>query len=316
MTHKPLIVISTGDPCGIGPEITARAAADLRVKRACRLLIIGTLPCDATLSRGQECIDLSGWAETLADDPQYRIGMASRKGGLVSFKAVETAAALVMRGKADALVTAPVSKQSWTKAGLPYTGHTEFFEEFCKAPDACMCFSKGKAKVLTVTNHLPLSKIGKALNIPLIVTKTIKFNDTLKRMGIKNPVIGMAGLNPHAGDAGKLGREELTVIAPAIAELKRKGADVRGPLPADVLWAEHLAGKFYAIVTMYHDCALIPLKILPGSAAVHFTAGLPLIRTSPAHGTAFDIAGQNRANPDSMIEAILFAARETQGKRA
>ncbi|MDD4004972.1 MAG: 4-hydroxythreonine-4-phosphate dehydrogenase PdxA [Elusimicrobiaceae bacterium] len=315
MPAKPIIAVTTGDPCGIGPEITLKAARSPRVRRECRLVITGVLPAGAELAEEQEFIDLSGYARKLGPDRDYRTGRPSRKGGLLSFKAVELATQAVLNGKASAIVTAPVSKQSWQKAGLPYTGHTEFFEKYCQSPGAAMCFAKGPVRVMTVTNHLPLKAVARELDARLIVSKTLKFAAALKEEGLHNPEIGIGALNPHAGDAGRLGGEEISVIAPAVAALRRKGVKASGPLPADALWAAHLTGRFDAIVVPYHDCALIPLKILNGPAAVHFTAGLPIIRTSPAHGTAFDIAGKTIACPASMIAAVLLAAKTARIKK-
>lgn len=316
MLKKPVIAVTTGDPCGIGPEVTLKAVLAPAVRRACKLIIIGPLPTKAPLPKNVKHLPLAEYAAGLGPDRQFRTGHPSRKGGLLSFEAVKLAAQMTQAGTADAFVTAPVSKQSWQKAGLPYTGHTEFFEEYFNSPSPAMSFAKGSVRVVTVTNHLPLKEVAAALSVKLIVEKTLKFNVFLKREGNPRPKLGIAALNPHAGDAGKIGQEEISIIAPAIAALKRKGVKAFGPLPADTLWAKHLAGEFDGIVVPYHDCALLPLKILKGgAAAVHFTAGLPVIRTSPAHGTAFDIAGKNMADPASMKAAILQAAR-TAGAKA
>jgi len=308
---KPLIAITLGDPCGIGPEVTFRALRDKRVKAACRPLLIGSPgPGGHHENADSLFFDLSDFAQKLGKDRQYRQGSPSKTGGLVSFLAVELGLRLALNGPAKALVTAPVSKQSWQKAGIRFTGHTEFLESACKTPRAAMCFSKGNIRCVTVTNHLPLKDISAALSAELISEKTLKFVHSLKHEGKTKPAIALCALNPHAGDAGKIGREELDIIIPAVKILRKAGVNAQGPYPADSLWERHARGEFDGIVCMYHDCALIPLKTLKGPAAVHYTAGLPVIRTSPAHGTAFDIAGQNCAAEESMIEAILHAVRQ------
>lgn len=315
MREKPVIAVTTGDPCGIGPEVTLKAAHSSAVRRACKLIIIGPLPAKARLPEGVKHLPLAECAAGLGPDRQYRTGHPSRKGGLLSFEAVKLAAHMAKTGQVDAFVTAPVSKQSWQKAGLPYTGHTEFLEEYFTSPAPAMSFAKGSVRVMTVTNHLPLKEVAAALTVKLIVEKTLKFHAFLKNEGNPSPQLGMGALNPHAGDAGKIGREEIDILNPAVAALKRKGVKVFGPLPADALWAKHLAGEFDGIVVPYHDCALLPLKTLKGPAAVHFTAGLPVIRTSPAHGTAFDIAEKNMADPASMLAAILQAAKTARAQK-
>ena len=229
--------------------------------------------------------------------------------GLASFKAVDLALILLKNDGFSALVTAPVSKEAWELAGISYTGHTSLFRART-GREPLMGFTSGRIRVALVTEHLPIKLLHCSITAGLVRKKAMLFADALKASGIRKPRITLAALNPHAGDGGLLGQEEISVLTPAVVRLRREGLDIKGPVPADSAWKEHISGLSDGLLCLYHDQALAPLKILPGAgSSVHWTWGLPFIRTSPVHGTAFDIAGSGKADPAGMIAAVLFAAK-------
>jgi len=300
---KPHILITAGDPLGIGPEIIAKALAVQRTRAAADFTVIGDTRAlkKAGFKSGLIPVDAAGL------DLNKRGPCACA--GLASFKAVKLALKLLKKGAFDALVTAPISKESWHLAGVRHTGHTELFRDETGL-EPLMAFILGPVRAALVTEHLALKHIPGKIKKDLVMAKTFLFSDALKRTGIARPRVILTALNPHAGDGGLLGMEEIWVLKPAIAHLRKKGLRVAGPAPTDAAWAAHLKGLADGILCLYHDQALGPLKLLPGAGrAVHWTWGLPFIRTSPAHGTAFDIAGQGIADPSSMTEALLFAAK-------
>ena len=302
--HKPLILISAGDPLGIGPEITVKSLQDARVRQACTPIVIG----EPTSLRKQ------GFTENLArllpiDMPGKLTGKPrpTAQGGRVSFQAVQTALKLALKTKAP-LVTAPISKQSWGLAGVEFTGHTELL---CTRTHSAglMMFCAGNLRCALVTRHVALAEVTRLLTAPHIEQAARLFINTLQQSGLKHPRIALCALNPHASDNGKFGQEENKFLSPACRVLQRQGLQVEGPIPTDAAWLAHRRGVYDGLLCMYHDQALLGLKLAAEEPAVHITAGLPFLRTSAVHGTAFDIAGQNRANPQSMIAAILLAAR-------
>jgi 4-hydroxythreonine-4-phosphate dehydrogenase len=231
------------------------------------------------------------------------------RSGLASYLAVKAAFGLVSSGLADAMVTAPVCKEAWKAAGLPQTSHTDFFR--ARLPgEPLMAFSAGRLNAALLTEHLPLARAGAAITRASVVSKLHVFSGELRRLLGRRPRIGLCALNPHAGEGGLLGGEEAKVLAPAARAARAVGLLVEGPLPGDAAWALHKAGKLDGLMCSYHDQAITPVKLLAGmERAVHLTLGLPFVRTSPAHGTAFDIAGKGRADWRGMAEAILSAAR-------
>lgn len=299
---KPLVLITAGDPLGIGPEITVKALLDKRVRQSCRALVIGE---PTTLIK-------AGFSATLGDllavesaDKLPVKHAPSHVGGSLSFQAVKVAVKLALQ-KNTPLVTAPISKQSWALAGVPFTGHTELLRQ-STGKDGLMMFSAQHLHCALVTEHFALAHLP--LTQKRIEEKALRFADTLEKLGIKNPKIGFCAVNPHASDNGQFGTEENKILLPALKNLHRRGMRADGPLPSDAAWLAHQKGMYDGLLCMYHDQALLGLKLAARGPIVHLTAGLPFIRTSPAHGTAFDIAGQNKADPSSMISAILFAAR-------
>lgn len=214
----------------------------------------------------------------------------------------------------DALVTGPICKQSLHLAGLPFPGHTEFLAAITGTHSFAMMLLGGPLRVVLVTRHLPLAKVSGAITPAAIQVATRLAAQALPWLGVTQRAIGVCALNPHAGDNGLLGREEITIIRPALRVLRRQGLNIAGPVPGDVIFHQALRGHYGAVVAMYHDQGLGPLKMIAFEAGVNLTLGLPIVRTSPDHGTAFDIAGKGRAQAGSMAAAICLAARLARNK--
>ena len=241
------------------------------------------------------------------------MGKVSAAAGKMAYQNLEKAVLLWRSGKIRALVTAPVSKEAIAAAGHPFKGHTEFLEEMTKTKQTVMFFSDERLKVALVTRHLPLRKVYKTMTASLIeATIRITAHSLKKYWKISRPKIGVCGLNPHAGEGGLFGDEEKKIILPAIRKAQKRNAEIEGPLAGDSIFYYAVQGRYDAVVAMYHDQGLAPFKLLAYDTGVNVTLGLPFIRTSPDHGTAFDIVGKNRASPNSMIEAILLAHRLSQ----
>lgn len=302
---KPLVFITAGDPLGIGPEITVKALRSPQVRRACQPVVLGEA----------ETLFRAGFSEALA--PLIALDacapLAARpcpcaEAGRVSFQAVKLGVKLALQCKGR-LVTAPISKQSWALAGIPFTGHTELLRSLCKS-EGLMAFTDGLLCCGLVTEHFALKDVSRVLTKKRIAVAARLLGQMLQKKGIKNPRIGVCALNPHAGDNGKFGTEEKRIIAPVVKELQKERFSAEGPLPADSAWLAHVRGKYDGLLCLYHDQALLPLKMAARRPIVHVTAGLPLVRTSPTHGTAFDIAGRQQADASGMIAAILWAAKQ------
>jgi 4-hydroxythreonine-4-phosphate dehydrogenase len=291
---KPRIAITVGDPAGIGPEIASRAVADPRVLAAC----------DPVLYQP-------------AGDVSYRAGELSADAGRAAYECIVRAVGDARARLVDAIATAPVNKLAFAHAGLPWKGHTDLLAHLCEVDQVRMMFFSDRLKVVLATVHVPLGEVPSRLTRELMLDTITMTAAAMPRFDIPQPRIAVAGLNPHAGEDGLLGTEEQTVIGPAIAEARRRGLDVTGPWPADTVFARAAsdvtaAGRrndFDVVVACYHDQGLIPVKLLAFGRAVNVTIGLPIVRTSVDHGTAFDIAGKGLADPSSMIEAVLLAAR-------
>jgi len=284
----PRIGLTIGDPSGIGPEIAEKAASDSRVLAVCEPVLYGP---SGSERRG------------------YHPGVGVVEGGRVSFEAVKAATLDAMEGRLDAISTAPINKGVWAAAGLSWRGHTDLLASLTGAPHVAMMFYTERLRVVLATVHVPIAEVPTLLTRERL-RRTIKLAATeLPRFGIATPRLALAGLNPHAGEDGLIGEEEATVLAPAVASCRSSGIDVCGPLPGDTVFVRALNGEFDAVVACYHDQGLIPIKILAFGQAVNVTLGLPIIRTSVDHGTAYDIAGTNTADPSSMVEAVCLAAR-------
>jgi 4-hydroxythreonine-4-phosphate dehydrogenase len=293
--RKPRIGITLGDCAGIGPEIVDLALKSDRIAPSADYKIIG------------KYLD-------------YRAGQPTQKTARAAAAALEEAVTLARRGELDAIVTAPIHKARMYEIGFRFPGQTEFFAERCGIKNFAMCLTGGKITVALVTVHLPLRKVAGALEQSEIVRVGLLLADFLRSRSISTPRIAVAGLNPHAGESGKLGSEEIEIIAPAVAELNRSPiTDHRthcafsGPLSPDTTFHRAIEGEFDAVLCMYHDQGLIPLKLHAFHEGVNVTLGLPFPRTSPDHGTAFEIAGKGIARPDSMIAAINLAVELSEG---
>ena len=308
--EKRLLFITAGEPLGIGPEVTVKALQDPRVQAACDAVIIGE---PFSLIKAGYTPDLGALipVESLLKQPAG--AEPSAWGGEISYKALQLACKLAAQKPGTAVVTAPISKQSWAKAKVPFTGHTEFLRKYY-GNTALMMFVSGAMRCALVSEHFAIKDLHKILTKARIVRAGKDFAAALKKLGIKKPHMALCSLNPHGGDNGRFGNEEAKVIIPAISALRTDGIQAEGPYPVDSLWLAHARGNFDGILCMYHDQALLGLKLAAKEPIVHVTAGLDFLRVSPTHGTAFDIAGQNKADSSSMAAAILFAARHALRK--
>jgi len=290
--------ITLGDYAGIGPEIVRAALQSNCLPKSAEYVVIGNYP-DCSLG-----------------EPTLETARAAAA-------ALEEAVTLARRGELDAVVTGPIHKARMYEAGFKFPGQTEFFAERCGVKNFAMCLTGGKITVALVTTHIPLREVPDALRQSEIVRVGLLLADFLRRRSKNAPRIAVAGLNPHAGEAGKLGREEIEIIAPAIAELNESRITnhesrplFHGPVSPDTMFYRAAEGEFDAVLCMYHDQGLIPLKLHAFHSGVNVTLGLPFPRTSPDHGTAFEIAGKGIARPDSIIEAITLATELAQARRS
>jgi 4-hydroxythreonine-4-phosphate dehydrogenase len=298
---KPPVAITLGDPAGISYEIVCRAVDSLAVKRVCSPVVFGDKQVLKKYFSGKipfEFIASSNIGHSL------KIGIPSKKAGLVALFAIKEAANYCMSGKAKALVTAPVSKESLKLAKVMYPGHTELLATLTKSKKVAMLMACGSLHGVMVTRHIPISEIHKTLKTKDIID-TVKLSANF--IDKKNIKVALCALNPHASDNSILGSQEQKIIIPAYKELLKQGINIIKPLPADSVWLKAKNGFFDLVCTMYHDQLMIPLKCINAKKIVNVTAGLPFIRTSPGHGTAFDIAGKNKADIKPMIESIVYA---------
>lgn len=281
-THKPCLAITLGDPLGIGPEIVKKCLRDPKIKKLAHWKIFGT--------EAQK--------------------ISSRQAGFYSALALRQAMQSVLKKECDGLVTAPVSKTHLHRAHFSHPGQTEFIASYFKNNKARMMIWSPKLSIVLTTIHLPLKKIFSVLKSSLIFDTIVITHHALKKdFGIKNPRIAVCGLNPHAGENGLLGIEDQKIIVPAIKRARKLKINVDGPYPSDTIFYQAIQKKFDVVVCLYHDQGLIPVKTLSFDCGVNLTLGLPIIRTSPDHGCAFDIAGKGIANPSSMKEAMKLAVK-------
>jgi 4-hydroxythreonine-4-phosphate dehydrogenase len=281
----PRIGITLGDPCGVGPEVIDKALAGPALPAGCTFEVLG---------------NRSGFIP----------GQPSIRSAAAALAALEDAVVRLNAGALDAVVTGPVSKRHLHGAGFDFPGQTEFFAARSSTTDFAMCLTGGALTVALVTAHIPLKDVPASLSPDGIVRAGLHLVKFLQRIGHASPRVAVAGLNPHAGESGDLGVEEIEEIAPAVAEFQRRApsAVIAGPLSPDTVFFRAVAGEFDGVLCMYHDQGLIPLKLHAFDSGVNVTLGLPFPRTSPDHGTAFDIAGKGIARPDSMAAAIRLAA--------
>jgi 4-hydroxythreonine-4-phosphate dehydrogenase len=287
----PRIAITVGDPAGIGPEIARKAAADPRVIASCEPVFYGPTASEALAA--------------------FRPGFVSAAAGRAAYDAILAAVADARAGRVAAIATAPISKEALAEAGLPWKGHTDLLAHLCGAPEVAMLFYSEPLRVVLATVHVALREVADLLT-PTRLRAVIELTAReLPRFGYRSPRLAVAGLNPHAGEHGVIGSEDDAVIRPVVEACGRGGLDVTGPLPADTVFVRAMRGEFDAVVACYHDQGLVPIKLVAFGRAVNVTLGLPIVRTSVDHGTAFDIAGKGVADPSSMVEAILLAAKLT-----
>jgi 4-hydroxythreonine-4-phosphate dehydrogenase len=317
---EKIIGVTIGDPAGIGPEILLKGYEEIKKIKDVIPIVIGDI---SVIERNlkflgsklkikkiekKDDIDknfLNVFSPEIIKNWNYPIGIDNKICGEASFAYVIMGINLWKKNIIEALVTLPISKKAWFLAGHEYSGHTELFVKELNEKKYAMVMVAGKYKVLLLTTHIPIKKVSEVLNQDLIIEKVEVGYQFLKKLKIKNPLIGICGLNPHAGENGVIGEEEIKIIKPAIEKLKKKGVNIKGPFPADTIYKKN----FDLIIAIYHDQALIPLKTFYFDKLVNFTAGIKLIRTSPGHGTAFDIAYKNKGNCKSFISAYKLAVK-------
>jgi 4-hydroxythreonine-4-phosphate dehydrogenase len=332
----PTFAITTGDPAGIGPEITAKALVDAGVRKAARAVVIGDARVVAAAARlgGVEVpvralrtvAEATGAPDVIevldlanADPAAFPLGQVSALCGRAAYEYIERGVRLALAREVDGLVTGPINKEALAAAGIRHSGHTEILAELTGTRAYAMLLMGRELRVIHVTTHVALRRVPELVTRERVL-RTIRLgHEAMQRFGLASPRIAVCGLNPHAGEGGLFGDEEQTAIRPAIADARAEGIDATGPHPADTLMSRAAGGEFDCVVAMYHDQGHAPVKTLgfryddtrkawTGMSGVNVTVGLPILRVSVDHGTAFDRAGRGTANPESMIEAILVAA--------
>jgi len=330
------LAVTMGDPAGIGPEVTVKALAAIGVER--RPIVVGDAP---TMERAVTAVgsrarinQIAKPAEAAGGEAVVNViqvagilprpipfGRLDREAGRAAFESLSAGIHLALAGEIDVVVTAPLNKEALNLAGFHYAGHTEILKDLTGAADVAMLLWSETLRVVHVTTHVSLRQALDRITPERIVRVATLGNEAARRLGIGRPRIAVAGLNPHAGEHGLFGNEDEQIIAPAVETLRVQGIEASGPHAPDTVFARAHHGAFDLVVAMYHDQGHIPMKLVAFDSAVNATLGLPIVRTSPDHGTAFDIAGTGRANPRSMIEAIrlaasLFAARNVAPAKA
>ncbi len=324
---KIRVGITIGDPSGIGAEITHKAIR--KVKGLADFLVIGdawvwdkaTRPSrgfarDSLRSQGQkvtgtEFIDLENIKQK-----HFRFGKIAAEYGRASIEYLDKALELIKNKRIDCLVTCPISKEAINKAGFNFSGHTEYFADRCKADNPVMMLLNGRLRFSLVTRHIPLKDVAARLKREGLKKTILLSHKALKNwFGVRRPRFIVTGVNPHASDNGVIGKEEIRIIIPVVKGLKEQGIFIDGPIGADTAIAAAAHKKYDCVIAMYHDQALIPLKLLGNANGVNLTIGLPFIRTSPLHGTAFDISGKNLASEDSLISAIKLSIKCTLNQK-
>lgn len=336
-SNKPIVAITTGDPCGIGPELIVKAVSSPEILDICHPLIIGDpLP----LLRAADLLK-QPFPLHIAEDPLEllfgpperavllfapctRLSAADIEYGRPSAAAcraavgwIEAAVLLAMNGTVDAVCTCPIHKANLNRNGFDFPGHTEFFRHLTDTEKVVMMLTGPRLRISLVTIHYALSEVAPLISGPLIRDTVLITAQSLERdFGLRRPKVAVAALNPHAGEEGRFGREELEVIGPVVCSLKAEGIEVSGPYPADTLFHRAAGGEFDAVVAMYHDQGLIPIKLLHFGEAVNVTLGLPIVRTSVDHGTAYDLAGTGMANEGSLKAALRLSASMAYNRKA
>ena len=313
--RKCRIALSMGDPAGVGPELLARAAAEKKFAGECDFVLFGERSIiEEALRRYAPGIDISGVdiveSSNILNFADMKPGEPDALAGKAAFEAVKAAAESVIAGVNDAIVTAPVNKYSVNLSGIEFSGHTEMIAEMCKTDDFAMMQSSGRLHVAFVTTHIPIARVAESISVERILTVADMLVNALHSEGVENPRIAVMALNPHAGENGCMGSEDETVTKVAVAELQKRGIDAEGPIVPDVLFVPGRYEKYDGILSMYHDQGHIPFKMLAFDSGVNSTIGLPIIRCSPDHGSAFDIAwGRGTCGTGSFFAAIELAVK-------
>lgn len=317
MPEGPRVAISMGDPAGIGPEIVLKALCDPQARDGLRPVVVGDMPllrgtaaaCGLDLDLRQ--VDPGQWAEQgvgVLDVGNVTAGLvpgrASAEGGEAAWSYIDAAARLCMTGQADVLVTAPINKYSLELAGRGHEGHTEMLMEMTGSPWSMTVFLLDRMRVAFFSRHLSLAQAIAAIDAAAICTQLLRLVSAAPRLGLADPLIGVAALNPHAGENGLFGREEIEAIEPGIAAARERGVRVEGPIPADAIFHQAREGRYDAVLGLYHDQVSAVMKAIDFHRVVSVTLGLPFLRLSVDHGTAFDIAGRGVADPRNMIETL------------
>lgn len=324
-TSRPLLAITMGDPAGIGPEVIAKALDRSEVWEICRPLVVGDArwmrkavrivgaslpvrPLQVLTEAGMgEFLDVLDLANVDADClARGRIGAEA---GYAAYEYIQQAVRLALEGTVAAVVTAPINKEALHAAGLQYAGHTEILADLCGARGVAMMLVADRLRVSHVSTHVSLRRALERVTVERILQVLGLTQTALTRMGLDNPHIAVSGLNPHAGESGLFGSEEQEIITPAVQSAQAEGLKVTGPLPPDSVFLRASQGEFDAVIAMYHDQGHIPVKLLGFYEGVNVTLGLPIVRTSVDHGTAFDIAGTGRADERSLVAALRLAAQ-------
>lgn len=315
---KKRIAITMGDPAGIGPEIIIKAFAEEDIYKICNPIVIGdrTIIKEVIKSSGinfdPDNIEILNLNE-IKNPSNLPKGLPSEESGKASYLYIRKALELYRLGVIEAIVTCPISKVALRMAGLKWNGHTDMLADLTETENYAMAFYSESLKTLLTTIHVALKDVPYLIKKEKVINSIFFAKKACDMLQIEKPRIAVCGLNPHAGEDGIMGREEIEEITPAVIEAKALGINVSGPYPADSLFWRAFKGEFDMIVAMYHDQALGPFKLVAFDKGVNFTVGLPFIRTSPDHGTAYDIAWQGKANPSSLIEAIKLAVRMVNG---
>jgi len=319
------IGITLGDINGIGPEIALKAAREWTRKAAGRVQLVLIGPAKVLHEQGErfglEVPPLASAAQSRPGSPmvawdvggepglRWRPGSMSPRAARASVVALQCAVTAAREGRLDAIVTCPIHKAAWGRAGISAPGHTELLAEWCGVRRFAMMLIGGPLRVLLVTRHIPLRQVARAISRRAVREAIELGRAGLEWLGLRSTRVAVCGVNPHAGDEGRLGTEEIEVVAPEVRRARRRGWEVYGPVPADTVFHQALAGRYDLVIAQYHDQGLAPLKMIAFESGVNLTLGLPIVRTSPDHGTAFDIAGRGVADPHSLMEAIRLAAK-------
>ena len=330
--ERPLLGLTLGDTNGIGPEVVLKALADPRLLAQCIPVIYGSQKLlrryrKALGNTGEELqmhivssldqIDPRKINLVMAWEEDYEVipGKATQSSGMAAYQGLARAVADAKAGRLPALITAPIAKANMPEA-FAAAGHTDYLARELGSGKSLMVMAADTLRVAMITDHIPLKDVPRALTAQRIQERLDMFIQSLRKdFGAAQPRIAVLGLNPHAGESGTMGREEVDIMTPLLEKARQKLPTLLGPFPADAFFGRHLYRKFDGVLALYHDQGLIPFKTLAGGDGVNFTAGLPIVRTSPAHGTAFDIAGKNKAEPDSTLAAVWCALDVLRNRR-